>query len=271
MFKGTPEFQRAKGTAVASVLEALGRALQRDDLVRPDELLRDDPLGPARGRRADRGVADAAGAAARRGPRSRDDRRPQRVRAGRELAVPGPLQAHLRDGVPRASVPPPDDRVAQRHRGASRRTRLREFYDTFYHPNNATAMVIGDFEEDAALALIARHFGAIPASPQPIPRVYTVEPPQEGERRFVVRRVGQVAWCGLSWRTVEAVHPDTPALAVLGNILGGGHHVAPPPGAGREEPGALGLGRAVAAARSGALLGLRAGAARAWSRPRSSR
>ena len=37
-----------------------------------------------------------------------------------------------------------------------------------------------------------------------------------------MRRAGQVAWCGLSWRTVEARHADTPALAVLGNILGGG-------------------------------------------------
>ena len=48
--------------------------------------------------------------------------------------------------------------------------RLREFYDTFYHPNNATAMLIGDFEEADALAAIERQFGAIPPSPQPIPR-----------------------------------------------------------------------------------------------------
>jgi zinc protease len=57
---------------------------------------------------------------------------------------------------------------------------------------------------------------------RPIPTVYTIEPPQEGERRFIVRRTGQVAWLSLSWRTVEARHPDTPALAVLGNVLGGG-------------------------------------------------
>jgi len=31
-----------------------------------------------------------------------------------------------------------------------------------------------------------------------------------------------VAWVALSWRSVEAAHPDTPALAVLGNVLGGG-------------------------------------------------
>jgi zinc protease len=100
--------------------------------------------------------------------------------------------------------------------------RLREFYDVFYHPNNATAVLIGDFEEEEALATLVRHFGRIPESRRPIPAVYTVEPPQEGERRFVIRRTGQVAWVALSWRTVEARHPDTPALAVLGNVLGGG-------------------------------------------------
>ena len=100
--------------------------------------------------------------------------------------------------------------------------RLKEFYDVFYQPNNATAMVIGDFEQAEALSQIERAFGPIPPSPAPIPRVHTVEPPQEGERRFVVRRAGQVAWCALSWRTVEARHADTHALAVLGNVLGGG-------------------------------------------------
>ncbi len=100
--------------------------------------------------------------------------------------------------------------------------RLKEFYDVFYHPNNATAMLIGDFDEEKALAQIALRFGAIPPSARPIPAVYTVEPPQEGERRFIVRRTGEVAWVALSWRSVAARHEDTPALAVLGNVLGGG-------------------------------------------------
>src|ERR687893_2500192 len=38
--------------------------------------------------------------------------------------------------------------------------RLKEFYDTFYHPNNATAIVVGDFDEAHALALVAKYFGA---------------------------------------------------------------------------------------------------------------
>jgi zinc protease len=54
--------------------------------------------------------------------------------------------------------------------------RLKEFYDTFYHPNNATVIVVGDFEEPRALELILTYFGAVPASPSPIPEVYTDEP-----------------------------------------------------------------------------------------------
>ena len=125
--------------------------------------------------------------------------------------------------------------------------RLKEFYDTFYHPNNATAMVIGDFEEAPRWRCIARHFGAIPPSPRPIPRVYTVEPPQEGERRFVVRRAGQV---GLV-RAVVA-HGRGAARRHARARRARQHarrrdHVAPPPGARREEPRALRHGRAVAA------------------------
>jgi zinc protease len=83
-------------------------------------------------------------------------------------------------------------------------------------------MLIGDFDEAGALATIGGEFGRIPSSAAPIPPVYTVEPPQEGERRFIVRRAGQVAWCALSWKTVAARHADTHALAILGNVLGGG-------------------------------------------------
>ncbi|PYS93514.1 MAG: insulinase family protein [Acidobacteria bacterium] len=79
--------------------------------------------------------------------------------------------------------------------------RLREFYDTFYHPNNATAIIVGDFAERAALALVAKYFGAHAATPSPIPEVYTDEPMQEGERRLVIRRAGELAHVQLAHRT----------------------------------------------------------------------
>ncbi|WP_243663876.1 M16 family metallopeptidase, partial [Rhodothermus marinus] len=50
---------------------------------------------------------------------------------------------------------------------------LRHFYDTYYWPDNATVSIIGDFEPEAALALVREHFGRIPRAPHPIPPVWT--------------------------------------------------------------------------------------------------
>lgn len=83
--------------------------------------------------------------------------------------------------------------------------RLKEFYDTFYHPNNATSIVVGDFDETTALTMIDKHFGAYPASPAELPQVYTEEPAQEGERRLVVRRPGELALVQLSFHVPAAL------------------------------------------------------------------
>jgi zinc protease len=101
-------------------------------------------------------------------------------------------------------------------------SRLKEFYDTFYHPNNATAILVGDFDEQTALDLMGKHFGAIPSSPLPIPPMYTVEPPQEGEIRFTLRRAGQLGIVDVGWHIPEARHPDTAALTVLDTLLSAG-------------------------------------------------
>ena len=58
--------------------------------------------------------------------------------------------------------------------------KLKEFYDTFYWPDNATVILVGDVEPAKALALVKKHYGAIPRSPQPIPVMYTEEPPADG-------------------------------------------------------------------------------------------
>jgi zinc protease len=52
--------------------------------------------------------------------------------------------------------------------------------------------------------------------------VYTREPEQQGERRFVVHRAGSDGIVALNFRTPEAAHEDTAALAVLQTMLGTG-------------------------------------------------
>jgi len=100
--------------------------------------------------------------------------------------------------------------------------KLREFYDVFYWPNNATVVVIGDFDPAATLALIRKEYGVYPSSPKPIPEMTTEEPEQQGPRRVVLRRPGQLGTCMIAFKAPSVLHADAPALDVLGSILSNG-------------------------------------------------
>ncbi|MES2691998.1 MAG: pitrilysin family protein [Verrucomicrobiota bacterium] len=100
--------------------------------------------------------------------------------------------------------------------------KLREFYDTFYWPNNATITVIGDFVPENALGLIGKYFGAIPKSKHAIPQVYTEEPAQSGPRRVIVKRPGEVGVVQIAYKVPHARHEDHPALEVLAAVLSEG-------------------------------------------------
>jgi zinc protease len=100
--------------------------------------------------------------------------------------------------------------------------RLREFYNTYYWPNNATVTIIGDFEKEDALKLVRKYFGKHKKSPQNIPEMYTTEPKQEGPRRFVIKRKGETGIVGIAHKSPQGLNDDTYALQVLSKILGGG-------------------------------------------------
>lgn len=101
-------------------------------------------------------------------------------------------------------------------------SRLKKFYDDFYWPSNATIMVLGDFDSTSVLKLIASKFSKISRNPNPYPDVYTVEPPQEGERRFVVKRGVDVPRLVIGYHVPKCISEDTYALDVLTHILGDG-------------------------------------------------
>jgi len=100
--------------------------------------------------------------------------------------------------------------------------KLREFYETFYWPENSTVTVIGDFKPDEALGLIDKYYGEIPNSPNPLPVVYTEEPQQQGQRRLELHRAGQVGLVGVAHKIPEGTNKDTYALSVLDKILSEG-------------------------------------------------
>jgi len=100
--------------------------------------------------------------------------------------------------------------------------KLRDHYKNFFWANNAEAILVGDFDPQQALRLFDREFGSFKKSPHPIPQVITVEPPQEGERRTVVRRGGNVGIVMLGYIRPGAMHPDFIPLEVLTGVLADG-------------------------------------------------
>ena len=100
--------------------------------------------------------------------------------------------------------------------------RMKQFYDTFYWPNNATLMITGDFDTIECLTIISETYGKIPRSQHEIPQVYTAEPPQSGERRFkIVKPSTKPASVMIGFHVPEAMHEDSYALSALGRVLGG--------------------------------------------------
>jgi zinc protease len=100
--------------------------------------------------------------------------------------------------------------------------KLREFYDTFYWPDNATVTLVGDIEPPAALALVQKYYGAYPHSPKPIPDIYTEEPAQLGPRRVIIKRPGELGTIVIAHKVPDGRDPDQPALEMLDDILSSG-------------------------------------------------
>ncbi|MBI4014275.1 MAG: insulinase family protein, partial [Candidatus Rokubacteria bacterium] len=95
------------------------------------------------------------------------------------------------------------------------------YYRAYYGPNNATVVIVGDFDTRQALDLVRKHFGRLKPIPPP-PPVYTVEPPQRGERRVSVKRAGSLPIVMVAYKAPAAKHPDAYALDVLAMVLGEG-------------------------------------------------
>ena len=97
--------------------------------------------------------------------------------------------------------------------------RLQAFYRTYYQPDNATLIVAGDFDPGQAASIIADSFGAIPAPERELPRIYTVEPVQDGERLVTLRRVGEQSLAMAAYHIPAGATPENTALAVVARIL----------------------------------------------------
>jgi zinc protease len=98
---------------------------------------------------------------------------------------------------------------------------LYHHYKTYYAPNNATIVVVGDFDTKKLLAEIEKYFGPIPRGPE-VPKVGAREPEQLGERRIVVKKEAELPAVFAGYHVPNLKHPDSYALDVLQTILSTG-------------------------------------------------
>jgi zinc protease len=101
------------------------------------------------------------------------------------------------------------------------RADVHEFYRTYYAPNNACIVLVGDVDEPGALELLERYYGDIPPVELPT-AVPAVEPEQTSERRQRFSKPVAADRLVLGYKTPDQSHPDWPALDLANALLTGG-------------------------------------------------
>lgn len=96
---------------------------------------------------------------------------------------------------------------------------LRKFYEKYYQPDNATLIVAGKFDENNALKYIGDYFSVIPKPQRSLGETYTVEPAQQGEKYFEIKRNGENQIVAAAYHTAAFADKDYAALSALSEIL----------------------------------------------------
>jgi zinc protease len=99
---------------------------------------------------------------------------------------------------------------------------VREFFQTYYVPGNATAVLVGDFDSKEALALVTQYLGRVPKSDKPVPRDIPKEPKQIQERRVTIREEWPLPAVVVAHHITYDGHPDSYPLHIASKILSDG-------------------------------------------------
>ena len=99
---------------------------------------------------------------------------------------------------------------------------VRDFYQTYYVPENATVVVVGDFDTAKAKELANEYFGRVPRAARPVPRDIPKEPPQTAERRVTVQAPWPLPAVVVAHHVTYDGHPDSYPLHVASKVLSDG-------------------------------------------------
>lgn len=105
---------------------------------------------------------------------------------------------------------------------AARVADVRDFYETYYVPENATVVLVGDFDTAQALELVEQYFAGVPRGAKPIVRQIPREPPQTGERRVTLHEDWPLPAVVVAHHITYDGHPDSYPLHIVSKVLSDG-------------------------------------------------
>ncbi|MEY2506997.1 MAG: zinc protease [Verrucomicrobiota bacterium] len=106
---------------------------------------------------------------------------------------------------------------------ASKLAEVKAFHSTFYRPDNATLVVVGDFKPEELDAWVKKYFGAIPKPSTKIPRVTAKEPPRKADKRDTTYSPrAPLPALGITYLAPSIRSNDSSALSLVAEILAGG-------------------------------------------------
>lgn len=104
---------------------------------------------------------------------------------------------------------------------AARLLDVREFFQLYYAPNNASLAIVGDIDPAATERLVEKYFGPIPAG-KPVPRPRVITPPITSQRRITVEDQVELPRIYIAWITPPIFSQGDADCDLAARILGGG-------------------------------------------------
>jgi zinc protease len=99
---------------------------------------------------------------------------------------------------------------------------VRDFYKTFYVPENVTVALVGDFETAQAIQLATQYLGRVPKAEHPVPRDIPKEPPSTHERRVTLQEPWPLPAVVVAYHITYDGHPDSYPLHIASKVLSDG-------------------------------------------------
>jgi zinc protease len=99
---------------------------------------------------------------------------------------------------------------------------VRDFFKTYYVPENATLALVGDFDTAQALQLVTQYLGRVPKAEHPVPRDIPKEPPQGREKRVTLQEPWPLAAVVVAYHITFDGHQDSYPLHIASKVLSDG-------------------------------------------------